>query len=157
MAGHNHHENTVRIGLVDGYRTAPLMNFFMTRYLASYAGEIAEFIACIEEDREPATTGEDGVIRGSFLRRPSWRAAWITLRRTSSLTFPRSFRTLSTVAGPTPAASATSAIVGRRTPSPPPLPYLAAASLTAQSAPRAPCFRNDHVICDTGFGSTQSQ
>jgi len=57
----NHHENTVRIGLADGYRTAPLMNFFMTRYLASYAGEIAEFIACIEEDRAPATTGEDGV------------------------------------------------------------------------------------------------
>ena len=57
----NHHENTVRIGLADGYRTAPLMNFFMTRYLASYAREIAEFITCIDEDREPATTGEDGV------------------------------------------------------------------------------------------------
>lgn len=57
----NHHENTVRIGLADGYQTAPLMNFFMTRYLASYAGEIAEFIACITEDRAPATTGADGI------------------------------------------------------------------------------------------------
>jgi myo-inositol 2-dehydrogenase/D-chiro-inositol 1-dehydrogenase len=58
----NHHENTVRIGGADGYTTAPLMNFFMTRYIGSYAGEIAEFIASIKEDREPATTGEDGVI-----------------------------------------------------------------------------------------------
>ncbi|RCW86777.1 inositol 2-dehydrogenase [Paracoccus lutimaris] len=58
----NHHENTLRIGGADGYTTAPLMNFFMTRYLASYAGEIAEFIACIKEDRAPKTTGADGVI-----------------------------------------------------------------------------------------------
>jgi len=58
----NHHENTLRIGLADGYKTAPLMNFFMTRYRASYAAEIAEFIACVREDRKPATTGEDGVI-----------------------------------------------------------------------------------------------
>lgn len=58
----NHLENNLRIGLAGGYQTAPLMNFFMTRYLPSYAGEIAEFIASISEDRTPATTGEDGVI-----------------------------------------------------------------------------------------------
>lgn len=58
----NHHENQLGIGLADGYRTAPLMNFFMTRYTASYAAEIAEFVACIAEDRPPSATGEDGVI-----------------------------------------------------------------------------------------------
>lgn len=58
----NYLEHQVRVGLADGYRTAPLMNFFMTRYTAAYAAEIAEFIAAIVEDREPATTGEDGVI-----------------------------------------------------------------------------------------------
>ncbi|MGO4623886.1 inositol 2-dehydrogenase [Ensifer sp. 2YAB10] len=58
----NHHENTVVIGNAEGYRSAPLQNFFMTRYTASYAGEIAEFIAALKEGREPATTGADGVI-----------------------------------------------------------------------------------------------
>ncbi len=58
----NHHENTVVIGNAEGYRSAPLQNFFMTRYTASYAGEIAEFIAALKEGREPATTGTDGVI-----------------------------------------------------------------------------------------------
>ncbi|PRY82904.1 inositol 2-dehydrogenase [Donghicola tyrosinivorans] len=58
----NFHENTVRIGNADGFATAPLMNFFMTRYVPSYAGEMKEFVACIKEDRAPATTGEDGVV-----------------------------------------------------------------------------------------------
>ncbi|MBK5566228.1 inositol 2-dehydrogenase [Ensifer sp. SSB1] len=58
----NHHENTVVVGNAEGYRSAPLQNFFMTRYTASYAGEIAEFIAALKEGREPATTGTDGVI-----------------------------------------------------------------------------------------------
>ncbi|HEV7323289.1 MAG TPA: inositol 2-dehydrogenase [Ensifer sp.] len=58
----NYHENTVVIGGADGYRSAPLQNFFMTRYTASYAGEIAEFISALKHGREPATTGEDGVM-----------------------------------------------------------------------------------------------
>ncbi|WP_104663906.1 inositol 2-dehydrogenase [Ensifer adhaerens] len=58
----NHHENTVVIGGAEGYRSAPLQNFFMTRYTASYAGEIAEFISALNQGREPATTGEDGVM-----------------------------------------------------------------------------------------------
>lgn len=58
----NRHENNIRIGGADGYQRAPLLNFFMTRYLPAYAGEIAEFVACIRDNRNPATTGEDGVI-----------------------------------------------------------------------------------------------
>ena len=58
----NFHENTMRIGTAEGYTTAPLMNFFMTRYIPAYASEIAEFIASIAEDRAPSATGEDGVI-----------------------------------------------------------------------------------------------
>ena len=57
----NHLENQLSIGLADGYHTAPLMNFFMTRYTASYAAEIAEFVACIAEGRAPSVTGADGV------------------------------------------------------------------------------------------------
>ncbi|WP_349960129.1 inositol 2-dehydrogenase [Rhizobium sp. ZPR3] len=58
----NQLENMVVIGTQEGYSSAPLQNFFMTRYTASYAGEIAEFIAALKENREPATTGRDGVI-----------------------------------------------------------------------------------------------
>ncbi|MDB6182251.1 inositol 2-dehydrogenase [Paracoccus fistulariae] len=58
----NFHENTMRIGTAEGYTTAPLMNFFMTRYTPAYAAEIAEFIASIADNRAPSATGEDGVI-----------------------------------------------------------------------------------------------
>lgn len=58
----NQLENTVVVGNAEGFGSAPLQNFFMTRYTASYAGEIAEFIAALKEGREPATTGADGVI-----------------------------------------------------------------------------------------------
>lgn len=57
----NFHENTMRIGTAEGYTTAPLMNFFMTRYVPSYAAEIAEFVSSIRERRAPSATGEDGV------------------------------------------------------------------------------------------------
>ncbi len=58
----NQLENTVVIGTREGYSSAALQNFFMTRYTASYAAEITEFIAALKENREPATTGRDGVI-----------------------------------------------------------------------------------------------
>lgn len=58
----NQLENTIVIGNAKGYVSAPLQNFFMTRYTASYAGEIAEFIASLKENREPATSGRDGVV-----------------------------------------------------------------------------------------------
>jgi hypothetical protein len=35
------HESTVVIGTGKGYKRPPLLNFFMTRYTASYAAEIA--------------------------------------------------------------------------------------------------------------------
>ncbi|WP_172329207.1 inositol 2-dehydrogenase [Mangrovicoccus sp. HB161399] len=57
----NRLEDTVSVGTAEGYASAPLLNFFMTRYTAAYSAEIAEFIAAIREDRAPATTGQDGV------------------------------------------------------------------------------------------------
>ena len=57
----NLRENTVTVGTADGYHSAPLLNFFMTRYTASYAGEIAEFVSAIATGRSPATIGADGV------------------------------------------------------------------------------------------------
>jgi len=39
----------------------PLLNFFMTRYTASYAGEIAAFIDCIVNDKPASPSGADGI------------------------------------------------------------------------------------------------
>ncbi len=52
----------VEIGTADGYTRPPLLNFFMTRYTASYAGEVAAFIDCLANETDPNPSGTDGVI-----------------------------------------------------------------------------------------------
>ncbi|ODT77383.1 MAG: inositol 2-dehydrogenase [Pelagibacterium sp. SCN 64-44] len=54
-------ESTVVVGTKKGYARSPLLNFFMTRYTASYAAEIAAFIKCLENGTEPDPSGSDGV------------------------------------------------------------------------------------------------
>jgi myo-inositol 2-dehydrogenase/D-chiro-inositol 1-dehydrogenase len=58
----NIHESTVVVGGAHGYTRPPLLNFFMTRYTASYAAEIAAFIDCLVNDTAPNPSGADGVI-----------------------------------------------------------------------------------------------
>ena len=58
----NLHESTVVVGTANGYARPPLLNFFMTRYTASYAAEIAAFIDCLVNDAAPNPSGADGVI-----------------------------------------------------------------------------------------------
>jgi myo-inositol 2-dehydrogenase/D-chiro-inositol 1-dehydrogenase len=57
----NLHESTVVVGTAKGYARPPLLNFFMTRYTASYAAEIAAFIECLVNDTVPNPSGADGV------------------------------------------------------------------------------------------------
>jgi myo-inositol 2-dehydrogenase/D-chiro-inositol 1-dehydrogenase len=45
----------------DGFHEPPLLNFFMTRYTAAYAGEIAAFAAAVAEGRPAPTTVDDGL------------------------------------------------------------------------------------------------
>ena len=61
-AAENHGENRITLADADGFHTAPLLNFFMTRYIAAYANEIASFIAAVTEGAETPTTGEDGLL-----------------------------------------------------------------------------------------------
>lgn len=58
----NHHENTVQIATVDGYKRRPLMNFFMERYMPAYQAEIRAFVAAVEKGVTPPTTGQDGLM-----------------------------------------------------------------------------------------------
>ena len=52
---------SVRTGSESGYKSPPLQDFFMTRYVDSYAAEIAAFVDCVTNNREPSPSGEDGL------------------------------------------------------------------------------------------------
>ena len=45
-----------------GFHEPPLLDFFMTRYTAAYANEIAAFVAAIADGAPTPTTGQDGLM-----------------------------------------------------------------------------------------------
>ena len=55
-------EANIEIATADGFQRPPLLNFFMTRYIAAYANEIAGFIAAVTNGTATPTTGEDGLL-----------------------------------------------------------------------------------------------
>ena len=57
----NIYENTAEIAGADGYHRAPLMNFFLERYMPAYRAEVAEFVAAVNGGREPSVGGIDGL------------------------------------------------------------------------------------------------
>lgn len=61
-AAENHGENRVMIADAQGFHAAPLLNFFMTRYIAAYANEIAAFIEAVTGAAPTPTTGHDGLM-----------------------------------------------------------------------------------------------
>lgn len=54
-------EANIEIANGKGFHRPPLLNFFMTRYVAAYANEIAGFITAMTEKTTTPTTGEDGL------------------------------------------------------------------------------------------------
>ncbi|MCJ8322873.1 MAG: inositol 2-dehydrogenase [Rhizobiales bacterium] len=57
----NIHETTVEIANGDGFQSAPLVNFFLERYMPAYSAELAYFIDCIETGVSPTPSGDDGL------------------------------------------------------------------------------------------------
>jgi myo-inositol 2-dehydrogenase/D-chiro-inositol 1-dehydrogenase len=57
----NIHENTVELAGVHGYTKAPLMNFFLERYMPSYSAEVAAFVAAIAAGTPPSPNGDAGL------------------------------------------------------------------------------------------------
>lgn len=57
----NHREANIEIANAQGFTRPPLLNFFMTRYVAAYANEIAGFIRAVRDGAATPTTGEDGL------------------------------------------------------------------------------------------------
>ena len=57
----NHREANIEIATGDGYTKPPLLNFFMSRYTAAYAAEIAAFVEALRTGAPMPTTGLDGL------------------------------------------------------------------------------------------------
>jgi myo-inositol 2-dehydrogenase/D-chiro-inositol 1-dehydrogenase len=60
-AAKNTAEANVEVATADGFKQPPLLNFFMSRYTAAYANEIAAFVAAVANGTETPTTGHDGL------------------------------------------------------------------------------------------------
>jgi myo-inositol 2-dehydrogenase / D-chiro-inositol 1-dehydrogenase len=52
----------IEIATEDGFTRPPLLDFFMTRYTAAYAAEIAAFVAALRDGTPPPATGHDGLM-----------------------------------------------------------------------------------------------
>ena len=61
VSAENHREANIEIANDGGYTRPPLLNFFMIRYIAAYANEIAAFVAAVAEGAATPTTGLDGL------------------------------------------------------------------------------------------------
>ncbi len=62
VSAENHGENRITLADKDGFHSAPLLNFFMSRYTAAYANEINAFVAAVNNKTEAPTTGHDGLM-----------------------------------------------------------------------------------------------
>lgn len=61
-AAENQRPVSIEIANADGYTRPPLHDFFMTRYTAAYAAEIAAFIDCIQNNKAPSPSIADGLV-----------------------------------------------------------------------------------------------
>ncbi len=57
----NIHESTVQVAGAHGYTKAPLMNFFLERYMPAYNIEVAAFVDSALNGTPPPATGQDGL------------------------------------------------------------------------------------------------
>ena len=61
VAAQNEQPVLIEVASAAGYTRPPLHDFFMTRYVAAYAAEIAEFVSIIKDGKTPSPGGHDGL------------------------------------------------------------------------------------------------
>jgi myo-inositol 2-dehydrogenase/D-chiro-inositol 1-dehydrogenase len=61
VSAENQREVSIEVATADGYTKPPLYDFFMTRYIAAYAAEIATFIANLANNSPASPSGQDGL------------------------------------------------------------------------------------------------
>lgn len=57
----NHAEARIEFAGPEGYTRPPNLHFFITRYAAAYAAEIAAFVTAVAEGSAPPVSGQDGL------------------------------------------------------------------------------------------------
>ncbi len=62
VSAESHHQSRIELADGDGYHRPPLLDFFMTRYAAAYAAEIAAFVEAVSAGAPTPTTGHDGLM-----------------------------------------------------------------------------------------------
>ena len=62
VSARNRHRAHIEIAGSEGYRRPPLLEFFMSRYAAAYAAEIAAFVAAVDSGAPVPVTGHDGLM-----------------------------------------------------------------------------------------------
>jgi len=61
VSARNTQEANIEVAGKAGFQSPPLLNFFMTRYTAAYANEIASFVATVSNGEQPDPSGVDGL------------------------------------------------------------------------------------------------
>jgi myo-inositol 2-dehydrogenase / D-chiro-inositol 1-dehydrogenase len=61
VSAQNTAEANIELANKTGFHRPPLLNFFMSRYTAAYANEIAAFVAAVKDGAPTPTTGADGL------------------------------------------------------------------------------------------------
>ncbi|NCO85360.1 MAG: inositol 2-dehydrogenase [Rhodobacterales bacterium] len=62
VSAQNMAQANIEVADADGFHRPPLLDFFMTRYIAAYANEIAGFVAAVTGGTPTPTTGHDGLV-----------------------------------------------------------------------------------------------
>lgn len=61
LQAQNIHQNTVKLVNADGYKDAPLMDFFLERYLPAYRIELDAFIEVVRGKSSPSPSADDAL------------------------------------------------------------------------------------------------
>jgi len=61
VCAENQRPVSIEVATADGFTRPPLHDFFMTRYTAAYAAEIAAFVQAVASGSPPSPSGEDGL------------------------------------------------------------------------------------------------
>ena len=61
IRAHNLLENAVETATADGFRSAPVLNFFLERYMPAYRRELDHFLESVETGKAPSPSGQDGL------------------------------------------------------------------------------------------------
>lgn len=61
LRAHNLFESAVEVASADGFHSAPVLAFFLERYVPAYRRELDHFLDAVQAGKRPAPTGEDGL------------------------------------------------------------------------------------------------